>query len=262
MSKEYKPKDWLELHSMLFEDSYDEAIDRFRSKSVFRGLCDGSYDLKTSLNRVCAGKENMLEMNLLCSFRKYCTTTIARNDNLWNLVSLAQHHGLPTRLLDWTYSPYVALHFATDNRDKYDIDGVIWKVDVENAHNLLPLQIKKLLDDDCAHTFTTNLLAKGMKDYREMKIPDHDDYIIFFEPPSIDSRIVNQYALFSVLSDCELGLDDWLGKHQDLYKKIVIPSHLKWEIRDKLDQCNITERVLFPGMDGLCKWLERYYCSK
>ena len=41
--------------------------------------------------------------------------------------------------------------------------------------------------------------------------------------------------------------------------KVVIPAELKWEIRDKLDQSNITERVLFPGLDGLCAWLSRQY---
>ena len=56
--------------------------------------------------------------------------------------------------------------------------------------------------------------------------------------------------------------DNWLIKHPEIYRRIIIPAGLKWEIRDKLDQANITERVLFPGLDGLASWLKRHYQPK
>jgi hypothetical protein len=52
------------------------------------------------------------------------------------------------------------------------------------------------------------------------------------------------------------------GEVVPLYKKIIIPAELKWEIRDKMDQANITERVLFPGLDGLSQWLRRHYARR
>ena len=85
---------------------------------------------------------------------------------------------------------------------------------------------------------------------------------MFLEPPSLDERIINQYALFSLMSNPNALLDEWLISHPDLFFRIIIPATLKWEIRDKLDQANITERVLFPGLDGLSKWLRRHYSPK
>jgi hypothetical protein len=70
------------------------------------------------------------------------------------------------------------------------------------------------------------------------------------EQPSIDDRIVNQFAVFSVLSNPSLSMDEWLSLHPNLLRKVVVPSSLKWEVHDRLDQANITERVLFPGLDG------------
>jgi len=57
-------------------------------------------------------------------------------------------------------------------------------------------------------------------------------------------------------------LDDWLGLHPTLARRVIIPASLKWEVRDKLDQANVNERVLFPGLDGLSRWLTRYYWPK
>ncbi len=96
-------------------------------------------------------------------------------------------------------------------------------------------------------------------------IKQDNDYAVFFEPPSMDGRIVNQYALCSFLSDPYMNFDVWLEKmrnetgNSELFSKIRIPKELKWKLRNFLDQSNITERVLFPGLDGLAQWLTRHY---
>jgi hypothetical protein len=57
-------------------------------------------------------------------------------------------------------------------------------------------------------------------------------------------------------------LDRWLETRPDLAHRIVVPAELKWEVRDKLDQANVTERVLFPGLDGIAAWLARHYSPR
>jgi hypothetical protein len=57
-------------------------------------------------------------------------------------------------------------------------------------------------------------------------------------------------------------LDEWLIHRPTSFQRILIPAAMKWEVRDKLDQANVTERVLFPGLDGLSRWLMRYYMNR
>jgi hypothetical protein len=103
---------WNELQDCLFRDAWRPELKRFRSPYVFRGMDDAAYPLQTSLIRL-GGNFRELEPHLLRNFRKYAHRNIVERDTIWHWLSLAQHHGLPTRLLDWTVSPLVAAHFAT-----------------------------------------------------------------------------------------------------------------------------------------------------
>ena len=81
-------------------------------------------------------------------------------------------------------------------------------------------------------------------------------------PCRVSDRIINQFAFFSVISDPGVTLDDWLASRPGIWTRIRIPAELKWEIRDKLDQSSVTERVLFPGLEGLTAWLKRHYSHR
>ena len=260
LKKEIIPKSWSDLQDLLFNDAFNDKINRIRSPYIYRGLSKFDYQLKTSLIRL-KGTYEELEFHLLRNFKKYSSRPDISNKSDWEWLALAQHHGLPTRLLDWTYSPYVALHFATTEIEKYHKDGVIWALNYESLRKYLPEKLQTKLNQIGSNSFTIDMLQELYQNITELS-REKSDFVVAFEPPSLDDRIVNQYAIFTFMSHSTSILNQWLLDKPDLYFRIRIPAGMKWEIRDRLDQVNINERVLFPGMDGLSKWLTRHYSPK
>ena len=250
---------WLELQDAVFQESWQPTLERFRSQFVFRGVSSTNQSLTTSLQN---GGFEKHERHLLSSFRKYALRSAVHGDLVWNWLSLAKHHGLPTRLLDWTYSPYVAMHFATWDLRRFDEDASIWCVDYRKTNEMLPPPLAKLISGEDVNLFTTELLSRAARTLEEFDALSDHDHVLFFEPPSLDERIVNQFALFSLPSSATMSLQKLLESRPGIYRRIIIPASLKWEVRDKLDQANVTERVLFPGLDGLSSWLKRYFTTR
>ncbi|WP_433631177.1 FRG domain-containing protein [Halomicrococcus sp. NG-SE-24] len=260
---------WCEAQEELFLDSWRDDINRFRPPFAYRGISREYDSLPTSLIRLGRKQETErfetshgadVEADILRNFIKYAKKESLSSRSEWHQLSVAQHYGLPTRILDWTFSPLVALHFATSGLSHLDEPGEIWVVNIDAVHEKLPDELADLMG---GHVFTIdelNDVADSLSDFDDLfNEKGIKESPIFFEPPSLDGRIVNQFALFSIFPDSEQYFDDWLDKHPNLYKKVIIQPNAKMEIRDKLDASNITERVLFPGLDGLANWLTRYY---
>src|SRR5437588_7088058 len=258
--EEIRAESWTHLHELLFADSWHERLKRHRSDFVYRGEASITSQLVTSLQRL-GGDFADVERHLLRNFRKYAQRSDVPEDSLWHWLALAKHHGLATRLLDWTYSPYVALHFATAHPHDFDRHGLIWMVDFVKTNRLLPENLRDALEQQGMNAMSADLLqelAPALGEFDRLG----DDFVVFFEPPALDERIVNQYALFSLMPSPLARMDAWLESRPDLVRRVVLPAELKWEVRDKLDQANITERVLFPGLDGLATWLKRYFSPR
>lgn len=249
---------WAHLQEELFAESWDNSIGRFRSRFAFRGVDQASYGLSTTLMRL-GGNYRQLEQHLIRNFSKYAYRDVVDKDTIWHWITVAQHHGLPTRMLDWTSSPMVAVHFATAEIAHFESDAAVWMVKYQDIHEELPDSLKTILQEDGANLFTVKMLQKNIGSLQELEKLSESPFQIFMEPPSIDDRIVNQHGLFSISSRPDIAMDRWLAERPKYWKKLIIPARLKWEFRDKLDQSNITERVLFPGLDGLSTWLKRYY---
>jgi hypothetical protein len=285
--REYRAETWEVLQQLLFRNAWRDDIARVRSPYVFRGQSNAAYALESSLQRYVSGTDRWdLENHLLRGFARYARKEMQARDIRigTEFVALAQHYGLPTRSIDWTYSPFVAAYFAT--RGRPDVDGVIWAVDYAKVHEHLPAAFRRLLDepgvrmfeadmlddnlyrglaeagvpvDILDHNGTTLLLtAKGSWEAIATEVPD--DFVVFYEAPSVDERIVNQSALFSVTADPRTRLDEWLARTvPDAVMRIVIPAECKLEFRDRLAQANVTAKSLFPGLDGISAWLCEYY---
>ena len=253
-------KSWLDIVDELYKGSWNEDLQRFRSPFAFRGLAVAEHSLTSTIVRLAGGKADVrrLELSLLRNFRKYARAEAPGADSIWDWLALGQHRGLPTRLLDWTYSPLVALHFVTEDPAEFDRDGVVWCVDFVKANKQIPRRLQRMLHEEGSDTFTVEMLA-AFETLRSFDALSGNPFVVFVEPPAVDRRILNQLALFSLMSDPTAVFDDWMRAHPELCRRVIVPASLKWEIRDKLDQANVNERVLFPGLDGLSQWLARYY---
>lgn len=266
MVTEKKIADFQEIWGLISEQTYNDRIDRNRSSYLYRGMPNVAFHLETSLFRNCKNKAFDIEKSILRNFTKYASIEDPELTNsVWRQLIIGQHHGLPTRLLDWTYSPLIALHFATSGETLSQMeenDCVMWAIDIEEINSLLPKKYKKRLDKESSYLFTVEMLDSLVQCLDEYDADMENNSMILIEPPSIDQRIINQYSYFSIVPKEIANIEDFLDSNTEHTVKYVIDRSLKWRIRDMLDQLNVNERIVFPGLDGLTAWIKRHYYVK
>jgi hypothetical protein len=240
----------------------DRRTGRRRDTGVYRGTAHARAPLFTSLDRL--GGTNPphtkadLEEHVLRNFIRYSRPHIdqARPHDAWEMLITAQHHGVPTRLLDWSYSPLVAAFFATRPGDSDD-DRAVWRLDwqvVHKAYGLPPLAM--LVQDLGSLLGATDLTPWKLFAARDLK-----PFACMIEPPALDARIAAQAATFTLTSVTSKSFETFLQeqKLEEALTRYVIPAGSVAKLRDQLDIVGIDERRLFPDLDGVAAAIQRYY---
>jgi hypothetical protein len=135
-------------------------LQRFRPPFFFRGSPFVSSDLRSRPLRLARAAEEarQREPHLLRSLRNYAQTTASPGESAWKWLPLARHHGLPTRLVDWTWAPLVALHFVTADTNRYQERGLGLAVDTFKARDFLPVKVKRVISREAAGAFSIEML--------------------------------------------------------------------------------------------------------
>jgi len=241
----------------------DPITGRWRSGCVYHGAQDASWPLLTSLDRLGGTTpphtKAHLEAHILRHFLRYARPYLSAgaDGNDWELLVAAQHHGVPTRLFDWSYSPLVAGHFATRVRQSRH-DAAIWQLDWQKVHAAFGLPDLALLITDMERLFGAGgrfapwHLFEGRLD---------KPFACLLEPPGLDIRLIAQSAAFTLCSDTSSSLDAFLARHElaCALKRLVIPAAALPRLRDQLDLVGMDERHLFPDLDGVAAETRRYY---
>ena len=241
----------------------DPRTGRRRDSGVYRGDGDAGWPLLTSLDKLggIGGPHSKAELedHILRNFIRYSRPHFATPPvNEWEVLVAAQHHGLPTRLLDWTYSPLVAAHFATVYTG-HESDRVVWRLDWQSVHRQFGLPELALQIEDLE-----GILGGGrpMTPWALYSRPaDSKPFACMFEPPSLNARIVAQSATFTLCSDKRMPFDRFLEGHGlgSALTKFLIPAGEAARFRDQLDLVSVDERRLFPDLDGVAGQMKRYY---
>jgi len=231
--------DSLESYIELIDDiRIKEKVKNNKSDPIFRGQRQ-DWKLLPKIARLDVNGDLLKTESLIIKeFKRTSQPFIEyKLESDWDLIALAQHHGLPTRLLDWSHSALTALWFAVkDPPDKYKNgkyrDSVVW-VFVPGV-------------DD----FNIDFNKYSPFSNRKTKI---------FRPSVIAKRILAQSGLFTVHkfnnNKGVIQLDNH-AEYKDKLTKILITPHYFSNFRKSLHMLGVNYSIVFPDLDGLCKHLE------
>lgn len=227
----------------------------------FRGSQNASWHLVPKLYRNRASAKELLEDEdeIREEFvRRAPSLTTYSPRNAWEWYFLMQHYSAPTRLLDWTEDPQIALYFALMESEGYQ-DAAVWVLD--------PWRLNKLVlkTDEVLPPGSDGLAETDRRKY-EPWLPNRFDaknrlkkpLPVAIFPNQFDRRIAAQRSCFTVHGLKKDSLDALFPRAKKLLAKIVIPGYAVKSVRDDLEGCSVDEATIYPDLEGLGKCVARW----
>jgi hypothetical protein len=210
----------------------------------FRGQEWQGWGLVPALGRLkCASADELhaREARLFADFKVRAGNLLNDEDDAWRIAFLMQHHGLPTRLLDWSASFAIALHFAM--RHAREGDAVVWILDAGKLNRAVGCGEELLLHSALEGDYADYFIART----KEFPFP-----VVGLAPSRSSPRLQQQRGFFTLHRDLERSLDE---THAQALNKVVIPNALFDDARAFLRLSGVNEFSLFPDLDGLARHL-------
>jgi hypothetical protein len=227
---------------------------------IFRGQSDSNWQIISSLSRyfqdfkVHPDSWSHQEERLLRIFKRkayHYLEDVPKDSDSFEWLSIMQHFGTPTRLIDFTFSPYVAAFFALQ---KTKTDCAVWalfppRFDCEAEIKLRNGRIINPKD----------LWLRVENNYQKYFLPGTESILIMGEPERMNQRLIAQAGTFIIpgvlnKSAEEIVLDNYIDG-ENAIKKFVLKKSIRDVALKDLYRSNITEATLFPGIDGMARAL-------
>lgn len=233
----------------------------------FRGVGNASYQLTPSIHRHAqvTTTDSLFEMEnkLLTRYKERSVPYLSSQfrDN-WELLFLMQHYSVPTRLLDWTENPLIALFFALssakkDSTGKFVNDAAVWTLSAAKWNQTVFLH----------QSYSGAALSPSDTMVNQSYAIGSDARLINEMPVAIlgihnSPRIVAQRGSFTLFGKSLSPMEDIYANHifpKDTLSKILIPAALIGELLAKLVWMGISDSVIYPDLEGLAKETKRQF---
>jgi len=222
---------------------------------AFRGQRDASWPLLSSLSRYLfkyqlhAEAWPIQEERILRIFRRKAylyLTRVPEEDDSLQWLALMQHHGAPTRLLDFTWSPYVAAFFALE---KAIGDSAVWAVfPPALQHRQIGVQRQDTPEEDVSPWIKGN--------YEKYYLQNKDAFVIIGEPHTMNERLIAQSGTFVMPGTIAMSIEQIISERYPegaIVKFVLNAATLRTDALRSLYNMNITNATLFPDINGLAR---------